>query len=1073
MNELKEPSKKKAKTVPKSAEESETTDPVRRGQVDAHVQAFLQAVLEHAHGSSLTNNGGVRKPKKSTRDAATQTEETEEISYNAANGSSFASLRTGDGTLSDLLQAPTGQLYSAGCVPNREMYSQETLNFVSQQQAYADQAQELSYVMPSRQYYTDNASCISSDALGAQKSGRISPSKVREVINQWVERYEQWFYQNFGLDVKTASLSEQSAPATSPATAITTFSSVENVPNPAVAQPNTVVSHAPVSYVVPEGSLCMPESHLFSPYVSLLPSFYTSAAFNRAFQQIAIQPPMPNLVNPMVVLSSQTVAPVYCQVPATSAIPPAVMTPPIPPTITSSFYIPPNGLGSLSVLSCNSSIPLTAPVNQNAAPPTVASFADLPTELQTSAMLAALSLPIVNGDKNNTSQWGPVMRYGTYGRLPSASEVELLSRQKASYQTNDQSNLVEQSAKNVDVSTVSKQASVNNKKMPPPPPTFILLRRQAMICALQLSCRERAKELFLREKEGTSGMKIDYPAELEVIAEKSISLKPVYLYTKLGKLSAAERRHFITEEESSGNTSGGCEMNQEGSNPQELSLPLKRSTFFEASKMYVCDLLIGDVLIAEGCSTSKLQARACVARQTFQILSKPCFLVGSVRRWEGVEYLVLCLSPKAELVPQLPPFLSDPFDSSKIIFNTETGNPEENFEVVNCKPFDDLWLYMGSLPLEALDDEAFTDRILAQSAEFSQMTIGFEVEVNTETGLFCGCALVDTHRSPSVSSRSVSATQKAAAANLLSSLRATQPVVGLQSDIATDPYEEVLPLWGISETSLVDTLMWGKEERDLAIDIEQLEAHCEVPSNPSSVRASGSAENNDVPDSSDGNIFSSPEHLDNLLQAYAVAALVTPLRLSYSTVPPSLWPTVRQLASNWGLLSQVVCHPSDQSSLPFLLVCKRAPLPRLKRSLYEKGAYGCFCLLSKGNLSTDALKRLLLADPLFYENSEQNHIGSESSPRTPTNSPSFCRSFSPSIFGTGDDPYRDEPVTRLARQFVSTDPKRFAVKSEPMADESKPETDDCVLVTAELNQPSNAIEILDDLPRTLIPGIDF
>lgn len=36
------------------------------------------------------------------------------------------------------------------------------------------------------------------------------------------------------------------------------------------------------------------------------------------------------------------------------------------------------------------------------------------------------------------------------------------------------------------------------------------------------------------------------------------------------------------------------------------------------------------------------------------------------------------------------------------------------------------------------------------------------------------------------------------------------------------------PLWGLSEASIVDSLMWGKNEKQYALPIEHLEAHCEI-----------------------------------------------------------------------------------------------------------------------------------------------------------------------------------------------------------------------------------------------------
>lgn len=84
-----------------------------------------------------------------------------------------------------------------------------------------------------------------------------------------------------------------------------------------------------------------------------------------------------------------------------------------------------------------------------------------------------------------------------------------------------------------------------------------------------------------------------------------------------------------------------------------------------------------------------------------------------------------------------------------------------------------------------------------------------------------------------------------------------------------------------------------------------------------------------------------------------------------------------------------------------------------------------------------------------------------------------CNSTYSSLPVDDSDPYSEEPVTRLARHFIATGPKPISVKDEPKTYEEKQALDDCVLMSAELNQPSNAIEILDDLPKTLIPGIDF
>lgn len=204
------------------------------------------------------------------------------------------------------------------------------------------------------------------------------------------------------------------------------------------------------------------------------------------------------------------------------------------------------------------------------------------------------------------------------------------------------------------------------------------------------------------------------------------------------------------------------------------------------------------------------------------------------------------------------------------------------------------------------------------------------------------------------------------------------------------------------------------------------------------------------------------EFLDHCLQSYAASALVTPLKICSSVVPFDLWTNVRQYAQRWGLLTCVnrlnlnVTTDGQRQ----LIVCKQIPMHRIKRSLFDNQKYGCFELRSNGNLSVQAQKRLFLADPLIIQESlEETNIDQVFSNH---GSPGCC--FGRSL----SDLYADEPVTRLARNFIQS-----SVKNEPVDSSADNDQDSCILWSAELNQPSNAIEIIDDLPKTLIPGIDF
>lgn len=68
---------------------------------------------------------------------------------------------------------------------------------------------------------------------------------------------------------------------------------------------------------------------------------------------------------------------------------------------------------------------------------------------------------------------------------------------------------------------------------------------------------------------------------------------------------------------------------------------------------------------------------------------------------------------------------------------------------------------------------------MAQSAEFSQMLVSFEFEVQTTTGQIICNTLIDNQRCLSVESPNLHGAQQSALSSLLNKLCATQPVVGL------------------------------------------------------------------------------------------------------------------------------------------------------------------------------------------------------------------------------------------------------------------------------------------------------
>nr|CAH8853354.1 unnamed protein product [Trichobilharzia regenti] len=682
--------------------------PDKRKQVDAHVQAFLKAVLEHAHNGSAqkTDKPAIKKKPVIKKDASTQTEASTEFEYESY------SYHPDEAQLNDLECDKSEQTsnfhHNISRVPNREMYSQEALNLLSQQNIYSDQAQEELFTSDDAHYYSTESHLDCSDQNLNPKSSRISSSKIKRAINEWVKKYEDWFFQNFGMDVRTASHSFVPQSGTefiqqNPETIIGTSQTLTcTVPPISQVQNNCVVSHAPVSYIVPEGSLCTLDDR-FSPYYSLVPSFYIAPAFSNT--QFGLHSGATSFdfgarpffyPNP---LSLPTFVPVTICTPISNTV------------IPFSQNVHHQSIASMIPVQANLATPVTAPIVTNSLntpisvtpnhQPTqsITSFADLPSELQTSAMLATLALPVGN-NQNNLGQWGPQLKYGTYGRLPSPLDLEAFNVQKQSSEAlRNQTTQVFGSSSDV---LVNKSPADASARMPPPPPTFILLRRQAMICALQLSCRERGHELFLREKESFSGLPIDFVKELSQVVDGSIGLSLTYIFTRISDLSSKERSFFI-KSEAQQLSNGNYSLNTMHSTANGVDL-------FDINQLYACDLLIGDVLVAESLSVSKSLAQVCAARQAFQILSRPCFLVGSIRQWEEVEYLVLCLSPKAEIVPKLPPFLKDPFEVNyeKSTEELEDDTAGNNTTVFSPKPFEDMWIYLARLPKEALSDQVFS-----------------------------------------------------------------------------------------------------------------------------------------------------------------------------------------------------------------------------------------------------------------------------------------------------------------------------------------------------------------------------
>ena len=82
------------------------------------------------------------------------------------------------------------------------------------------------------------------------------------------------------------------------------------------------------------------------------------------------------------------------------------------------------------------------------------------------------------------------------------------------------------------------------------------------------------------------------------------------------------------------------------------------------------------------------------------------------------DYLVLCLSPKADQVPRLTPFLADPLATIPSDQTVSPGDPAETSKVCNPKPFHDLWLYTARPIAVNVETMVSSDFIISRLTEY-------------------------------------------------------------------------------------------------------------------------------------------------------------------------------------------------------------------------------------------------------------------------------------------------------------------------------------------------------------------
>nr|CDS28689.1 conserved hypothetical protein [Hymenolepis microstoma] len=976
-------------------------------QVDAHIKTFLESIFKNAGKNGASENArealasvvsktlGKRHRNVPRRDASTQTEEE---------------------TVEDQF-------------PERPQQPPSPTSLLTENAAayYASAANNIGYFAPSNtdlQYYTTSST-------NSTVASQLPSTELRHQLSIWDQSYQRWFKESFGVDIESVPLETarpqpniQVDPDASRAVACQT---------PLVPK-NPVISAQPVIYAAQP--VINPISTLINAQMAAqnLLYFYAQQQLKQQQEFMAAA-----------VVSSLTAIPrpIVC-FPSTKSVQPRISSP--TPSPTSQVPIDSSELG------------------------------------------------------------GHVTQYGAYGVLRSCP-LDIMETQKG-----PDSKDIDGDGELPVYTTPEDYQSRIHTWMPPRPPLGLLLRKQTLICVVTVPVQSKVYEIEVRKKAASKTLvNIDYVSALETIVEKNAKVKVTYVFNRINRLSGDAQLAFlqglqetdndeiVTPLESRPSTESlhnlGVPSNstenvvavgptaeptsQVIDNPldieevildDKLHVEVSSACVERSRAMYICDLLIGDVLICQALADCKMQARICSCRKALYLLSKPTFVVGGIRTWYGngkspIDYLTFCLSPEAKRVPRLMPYLADPLAPIPSEQPICPKDPAETFKVCTPKPIHDLWLYTAR-PIAVNVDEVLTpEQYLAQSAEFSQMTVNFEMELDSSTGKFTAFGMVDGQRCVRAPGNSAPVARATAASRLLQYLKLSQPVVGLLlpppdpedlEDLEMVNADSMNPLWGLTEASIVDSLMWGKHEKQFALPIEHLEAHCEI-------LASSSSEELDKSFNSAGSsFFRSRRHLDQYLEAYAASALVAPLRISLQALPHSLWHLARSTAHSWGLLTLIEFEIPDHLNTAFLLVCKRAPLPRLKRTLFEKTEVGVFYLLSRGNLPPEALKTISSADLLESPTTESQTVDLLPEPS------------SPQIEVEDELPYVDEsdPLTRMARTFHATS---SIVKAEATTEQQPVPTDDpdVFLVSAELNQHSNAVEILDDLPKQLIPGIDF
>lgn len=518
----------------------------------------------------------------------------------------------------------------------------------------------------------------------------------------------------------------------------------------------------------------------------------------------------------------------------------------------------------------------------------------------------------------NIGYWGPLLRYGTYGVYQRYSRPVSLHRNCQLANDNTKLSLIH----------------------PLDLPLRIKIPRQAMIGTLQSKLKSRLYDLRKIEKDPIRHMGISYSTNLELLT-KQCGTCPRYLYTKVDNLPNTEREYFTFLDRNS-----PCRS--------FLSIDGNEVQMKATNDFYVCELLIGDIIISQGFALWKRRSREVCAKKALENLDQPNYLVGSTRYWYGTDYMTACTTNDHSVAPILPPFITDPTEPLyKKDEKINECDPEENFDILNPKSIQDFWLYATTLKPGGNIKNIDPQTLLYQSAEFSQMNLSFEIDSCWDQSFAC-TVMID--KSPAIRVGGLGNLEQAcqaAALVLVDKLVDTQPIVVLQEEY----HQQYLDLENYGSGCrdnefLVRSLMWAQQDFDSPINFGDLSQLVTLETFPSTATK--------LQDLSSEDRISHERDLEYFLDIYAQSSLVNPLQMDASCLVPELWSSVADKCRKVGLMvmreRQTATDEADRASS--VLICKQMPHSKLKAVLMRDKSFGVFALLSDGTLSAAYLDTL-------------------------------------------------------------------------------------------------------------------